>query len=75
LDARRAVNGRQVLEIPVQDAATLSYVGLRVLGSTNLIDWSLPVIQVAGAAAGRVWYQLDGPPTDKSFFKVEAELK
>jgi hypothetical protein len=29
------VNGRQVLEIPAQDAATLSYVGLRVLGSTN----------------------------------------
>ncbi len=75
MDARRAVNGRQVLEIPVQDAATLSYVGLRVRGSTNLIDWSLPVIQVAGAAAGRVWYQLDGQPTDKSFFKVEAVLK
>jgi len=71
----RFVNGRPVFEIPEQDAATLPYVGLRVLGSTDLIDWTLPVIQIEGAAAGTVWYQLDGPPTKKAFFKLEAVLK
>ena len=71
----RFVNGRPVFEIPEQDAATLPYVGLRVLGSTNLIDWTLPVIQVTGAAPGSVWYQLDGPPTKKAFFKLEAVTK
>ena len=71
----RVVNNRPVFEIPAQDAATLPYVGLRVLGSTDLINWSLPVIQIQGAAAGRVWYQLDGPPTNKAFFKLEAVLK
>jgi len=42
---------------------------------SNLIDWTQPVIQVEGAASGRVWYQLDGPPTNQAFFKLEAELK
>jgi len=69
------VNARPVFEIPAQDAATLPYAGLRVLGSTDLIDWTLPVTQIQGAAAGRVWYQLNGSPTTKAFFKLEAELK
>jgi hypothetical protein len=67
------VNGRPVFEIPAQDEATLPDVGLHVRGSTDLVDWTLPVIQVEGAAAGRVRYQLDGLPTRKAFFKLEAE--
>ena len=71
----RVVNGRSVFELPEQDASTLPYVDLRILGSTNLIDWTLPISQVAGAAPGSVWYQLDGPPTKKAFFKLEAMIK
>jgi len=74
----RSVNGRTVLEIPVQDAATLPYVNLRVLGSTDLVHWSLVVIPAAdttGMPANRIWYQPVGPPLQRAFFKLEAELK
>jgi hypothetical protein len=74
----RSVNGRTVLEIPVQDAATLPYVNLRVLGSTDLVHWSLGVIPAAdttGMPANRIWYQPVGPPLQRAFFKLEADLK
>jgi hypothetical protein len=74
----RSVNGRTVLEIPVQDAATLPYVNLRVLGSTDLVHWSLVVIPAAdttGMPANRLWYLPVGPSLQQAFFKLEAELK
>jgi hypothetical protein len=73
----RSVNGRPVLEIPAQDAATLSYVNLRVLGSTNLIDWTLPVVSATntnGRPGNCAWFEPAGTPA-KAFFKLEAELK
>jgi uncharacterized repeat protein (TIGR02543 family) len=74
----RSVNGRTVLEAPEQDAATLPYVNLRVLGSTDLVHWSLGVIPAAdttGMPANRIWYQPVGPPLQRAFFKLEADLK
>ncbi len=74
----RIVNGRPVVESPVQDAATLPYVDLRVLGSTNLMDWSLPVVpaaDTAGKPVDRAWHEPEGARPDKAFFKLAADLK
>ncbi len=77
LDLRR-VNGRTVVETPAQDASTAPYVDVRVLGSTNLTDWSLPVVpsvDTAGKPANRAWYEAAGTPPNRAFFKLKAELK
>lgn len=74
----RIVNGRPVVEAPAQDAATLPYVDLRVVGSTNLTDWTLPVepaSDTTGKPADRAWYESEGVPPGQAFFKLEAELK
>lgn len=71
-------NGRPVVETPLQDPATASYVDVRVVGSTNLVDWDLPVAPAAnttGKPANRAWHEPDGVQPDKAFFKLEAELK
>ncbi len=74
----RMVNGRPVVEMPVQDASTTPYVNVRVLGSTNLTDWTLPVepaVDTAGKPANRTWHEPLGVPPHRAFFKLEAELK
>ena len=74
----RMVNGRPVVETPVQDASTTPYVDLRVLGSTNLTDWTLPVqpaADTAGMPANRTWHEPQGVPPERAFFKLEAVLK
>jgi hypothetical protein len=74
----RWIDGRPVVEIPVQDAATLPYAEVRVVGSTNLTDWSLPVVpaaDTAGKPADRAWHEPEGSRPSKAFFKLEAELK
>lgn len=74
----RKINGRMVVETPLQKASTLPYVVLRVLGSTNLIDWTLPVVPVSdttGKPDNRDWHEPQGPFPDNAFFCVEAVLK
>jgi uncharacterized repeat protein (TIGR02543 family) len=74
----RFVNGKPIVEIPKQDDATLPYVDVRVKGSTNLFDWTLPMIpatDTTGKPAHRSWHETEGIPPAKAFFKVDAELK
>jgi hypothetical protein len=74
----RFVNGKTIVEIPRQDEATLPYVDVRLRGSTNLLDWTLPMIpatDTTGKPAHRSWHEPDGTPPAKAFFKLEAELK
>jgi hypothetical protein len=71
----RSVNGHLVVETPEQDAATLSYVDVVVLGSTNLIDWTLPMAPSAGNPTGRSWYEPVGIPKNKSFFRLKVNMK
>ena len=68
--------------VPVQDAATLPYVEIRLKGTTDLstghIEWTLPLIITTappGVPDNRIWYRPQGdiPPT--AFFILEAELK
>ena len=68
------VNGKPMVEIPARDGDTLPYVDVRVLGSINLIDWTLPVSPVPGAPFRREWFQPQGD-SEKAFFKLEAKLK
>ncbi len=74
----RFFNGHPVVETPMQDAATLPYVDLRVLGSDNLIDWTLPVVpssDTTGKPSDRAWHEPEGALPERAFFKLEAELK
>jgi len=74
----RMANGRPVVETPEPDAAAAPYVDVRVLGSTNLVDWDLPVCPAAdttGKPADRAWHEPDGVRPERAFFKLEAELK
>ncbi len=74
----RLMNGRPVVETPMQDAATLPYVDLRVLGSDNLIDWTLPVVpssDTTGKPSDRAWHEPEEALPERAFFKLEAELK
>lgn len=69
----KTANGNPVVETPAQDAATLPYVDVAVLGSTNLVDWTLVVVPTNGAPAGCAWYRTETQPTN-AFFKLEAGL-
>ena len=74
----RFINGKAIVEVPKQDAATLPYVDIRVRGSTNLLDWTLPMIpatDTTGKPAYQSWHEPEGTPPAKAFFKLEAELK
>jgi subtilase family serine protease len=76
----RLVDGRPVVETPAQDAATLPYVDVRVVGTEDLAagDWTLPVAPAAdttGKPANRAWHEPAGTPPDKAFFRLEAGLK
>jgi len=74
----RFINGKAIVEIPQQDAATLPYVDVRVRGSTNLLDWTLPIIpavDTTGKPSYKSWHEPEGTPPAKAFFKLEAELK
>jgi hypothetical protein len=74
----RFVNGKTIVEIPKQDDATLPYVDVRVKGSTNLLDWTLPMIpaiDTTGKPSYRSWHEPEGTTPSKAFFKLEAELK
>jgi hypothetical protein len=74
----RMVNGRPVVETPEPDASTAPYVNVRVLASTNLIDWNLPVVpatDTTGKPSSRAWHEPEGARPEKAFFKLEAELK
>lgn len=74
----RFINGKPIVEIPKQDEATLPYVDVFVRGSTNLLDWTLPMIPAIDTTdkpAHRSWHKPDGTPPAKAFFKLEAELK
>jgi uncharacterized repeat protein (TIGR02543 family) len=74
----RKVNGRVVVETPSQDGVTVPYVDIWVRGSTNLIDWALPIApaaNTAGKPAGRDWHEPAGAAPAKAFFRLEAELK
>ena len=70
----KMVNGRPVVETLAQDATTLPHVTVRVLGSTNMVDWTLPISPTNGASTGRAWFRAEDQPS-KAFFKLEAELK
>ncbi|VGO13254.1 Mannosylglucosyl-3-phosphoglycerate phosphatase [Pontiella desulfatans] len=69
----RLVDGKPVVETPAQDVATLPYVDVAVLGSTNLIDWTLTVLPTNGAPDGCAWFRTETQPTN-AFFKLEAGL-
>lgn len=74
----RTINGRPVVETPAPDAATLPHAVLRVVGSTDLIQWTLPVVPAAdttGKPANRDWFELQGPLPQKAFFRLEAVRK
>ncbi len=74
----RFVNGKAIVEVPQQDAATLPYVDVRVRGSTNLLDWTLPMIpaiDTTGKPSYKSWHEPQGTTPAKAFFKLEAELK
>jgi uncharacterized repeat protein (TIGR02543 family) len=74
----RFINGKAIVEIPQQDAATLPYVDVRVRGSTNLLDWTLPMIpavDTTGKPSYKSWHEPDGTHPSKAFFKLEAQLK
>jgi hypothetical protein len=78
LKIRRTADGRMIAEIPGQDGTTTPYVQIRLVGSTNLIDWTLPVelaTNTSGKPASSSWYESEGVPPGKAFFKLEAELK
>jgi hypothetical protein len=74
----RFVNGKAIVEVPQQDEATLPYVDVRVRGSTNLLDWTLPMIpaiDTTGKPSSKSWHEPQGTTPEKAFFKLEAELK
>jgi formylglycine-generating enzyme required for sulfatase activity len=74
----RFVDGGPVVESPAQDAATLDYVDLRILGSTNLVDWTLPIAPATNTTGKPVncsWHAPEGVAPPKTFFKLKAELK
>ena len=68
------VDGQPVAEVLSQEAATVPYVDVRVLGSTNLTDWTLPVQLTNGAPFGCEWHRPESAQ-GKAFFRLEAELK
>lgn len=71
----QVVDGRPVVETLQQDEATLPYATVRVVGSTNLLDWAMPISPSEDAAPeGRAWFEAD-VSTNSAFFKLEAELR
>lgn len=77
----RIVNGQPMVEVPLQDAATVDYVQVWVEGCTNLLDgvngWTLPVEVIEGAVgqpSNRAWYETTGMPA-QAFFRLKADLK
>ncbi len=72
------VNGRAIIETQAQYDGTWPFVSVRLLGSADLAEWTLP-IQAAqdttGNPDGCAWHQIGGPSRDKSFVKLAAELK
>jgi hypothetical protein len=74
----RFMNGKPIVEIPNQEEATLPYVNVHVKGSTNLLDWTLPMIPAIDTTdkpSFKSWHEPEGVPPAKAFFKLEAELK
>jgi hypothetical protein len=72
------IDGRCVVESPMQDDGTLPYANLRVLCSTNMVNWNLPVVPITdttGKPENRAWFEPASPPAGPMFFKVEAELE
>jgi archaellum component FlaG (FlaF/FlaG flagellin family) len=73
----RFVNGRLVLETPMRDGQSLPYLDVSVLGSTNLVDWTLPTApasDVSGKPGNRDWYEPQQVPPS-AFFRLKANLK
>jgi hypothetical protein len=77
----RIVDGRPMVEVPRQDAATVDYVRVWVEGCTNLLDgvngWTLQTGLVEGAAGqppNRAWYETTDVP-GRAFFRLKADLK
>jgi formylglycine-generating enzyme required for sulfatase activity len=73
----RWVSGRLVVERLMQDAATQPYINLRVVGSTDLVNWTLPIVPAAdttGKPADRDWFEPQGGWPSRGFFRLEAEL-
>ncbi len=74
------VDGRVVIEIPLQDPATLLYVDVRVVSIGDLLDseWTVPVVEsqdTSGKPVDRVWFEIEEPFLGSFFFRLEAELK
>jgi hypothetical protein len=74
------VNGNPVVEVPKQDADTIPYVNLLLIGCTNLLCapdyWTLPVelsTNGLGKPANRDWYEPNGSPSN-AFFRLKATL-
>lgn len=73
----KLVDGSPVVEIPATDMAAREFVNVRVLGSTNLFDWTLPVevyTNQTGMPENRAWYHVPNGP-DHAFFRLEAEVQ
>jgi hypothetical protein len=74
----RFVNGKAIIETPSQDESTLPFVNVHVKGSTNLVEWTLPMIpatNTVGKPYYRSWHETEGTQPSKAFFKLEAELR
>jgi uncharacterized repeat protein (TIGR02543 family) len=73
----RFVNGRLILETPMRDGLSLPYLDVSVLGSTNLVDWTLPMAPAAdqsGKPSNCDWYE-SSATNPAAFFRLKAELK
>lgn len=74
------VNGQPVIETPKQDASTLPYVDVSLIGTTELedADWSFNLVPAADQSNVPVnrcrWAVPLGAP-DHAFFKIRAVLK
>jgi len=71
------INGTPVVVVPVQDAETVPYIDVNVLGTTNFVDWNLPItpaLDTTGKPANRNWFETEDE-YEKAYFKLKAELK
>jgi uncharacterized repeat protein (TIGR02543 family) len=73
----RCIDGRCIIETPIQDGLSLPYVNISILGSTNLVEWTLPITPSAdlmGKPANCNWHE-PSALSPSAFFKLKAELK
>lgn len=71
------VNGTVIAEIPVCEDDVLDFVEITLLSSTNMIDWTVPVVlssETDGKPDDREWYESEAE-CDAAYFKLQAELK